>query len=503
MPNLRSTHLFICSRLREESGIALVLALAITAALTVSATAAVTFTASSARSSDRSKADQTALALAEAGLSNATAVLGNPSNNALQAATLPSSEATASSVQYEAGTAKWWGSLNPATQTWSLVGKGIVRSADPNAASVTRTVGESIDVLANLTQPLNNQAWNYLMARRTGDPDHCDQELRQSVTVRAPLYVSGNLCMFNTASVMPGVGPPSPAPAVNLVVAGSASFANTSHVGESDSKIASAYIANGCNGHVPCSFNSADPVWATASGQVPPAITAPTVDWDYWYANASPGPRHPCAVTAGTPPILDNNAFRDSPNGSVPVFDLTPVDADYTCRNVSGGGAVIGELSWNHTTKVLTVRGAIFIDGSVLVSQGPVNYNGQASLYLSGTFTMGTTTQLCGGVVAGHCDFGAWNPNTELLLVIANGDDGSRVSAALNQSSDFQGGIYATNDVVIGQSANLEGPLLGGSLILNNTVDAKPFPVIDTVPIGTPGNPNVYAQPQQPRNFSG
>jgi hypothetical protein len=56
---------------------------------------------------------------------------------------------------------------------------------------------------------------------------------------------------------------------------------------------------------------------------------------------------------------------------------------------------------------------------------------------------------------------------------------------------------------VVGQSATFEGPMMGGSLVFNNSVTARPFPVIETVPLGTPGNPNIYAKPQTPRNFTG
>jgi len=45
-----------------------------------------------------------------------------------------------------------------------------------------------------------------------------------------------------------------------------------------------------------------------------------------------------------------------------------------------------GEISWNATAKTLTVKGTIFIDGSAKVSQ-TANYNGQATLYLSGRCT--------------------------------------------------------------------------------------------------------------------
>ena len=37
---------------------------------------------------------------------------------------------------------------------------------------------------------------------------------------------------------------------------------------------------------------------------------------------------------------------------------------------------------------------------------------------------------------------------------------------------------------------------------LNNVV-LKPFPIITTVPLGAPGNPNVYAQPNPPSGYSG
>jgi hypothetical protein len=502
---LRQPTRLLLLRLHADDGVALVLALTLMSVLSIVVTGALAYSTQNQGSAHRSKADQIAFALAEAGLNNAVATLGNPSVNALSGTALPDA-ASPATAQYEGGTAHWWGQLDSATQTWSLVGRGIVRNPT-GPGDVVRTTSEQIDVLADLTQPLNNQAWNYLMATRTGDGDGCDEELRQSVTISAPMYIYGNLCLYNTASIMPVTGPPNPPPAVNLVVNGSVSFNQPqTTIGKSNQKIASAYIAGGCNGHSPCRPNGGgDPVWANVTGQTPPApASKPTADWDSWYANASPGPRHPCTQVSGTGgPVFDNNGTRDPPNGSVPLWNMTPPSTDYTCRVASGGGAVIGELSWNHTSKVLTVRGVIYIDGSIEVSESPVNYQGSASLYISGWFQERNGAQLCGGVSGGTCDFGAWNPNTELLLIMAAGDNGSRASVTLNQSSRFQGGLYAANDIVVGQSATFEGPMMGGSLVFNNSVTAQPFPLINTVPLGTPGNPNVYAKPQTPRNFTG
>src|SRR6185436_6727249 len=110
-------------------------------------------------------------------------------------------------------------------------------------------------------------------------------------------------------------------------------------------------------------------------------------------------------------PVFENESSNPTRNNSVATaFNLTPASS-YTCRNANG------ELSWNATTHTLTVAGTIFIDGSAYIQNGAVNsYNGQATLYLSGTFFM-KNSKLCAGLNAGgtSCDTTNWNPNTEML----------------------------------------------------------------------------------------
>src|SRR5919109_5225575 len=82
----------------------------------------------------------------------------------------------------------------------------------------------------------------------------------------------------------------------------------------------------------------------------------------------------------------------------------------------------IGELTWNAATKTLTVKGTIYIDGSASVPNGALNmYNGQSTLYLTGVFVIDNNTKLCGGVSGSNCDFASWDPNKELLTVVADG----------------------------------------------------------------------------------
>jgi hypothetical protein len=164
-----------------------------------------------------------------------------------------------------------------------------------------------------------------------------------------------------------------------------------------------------------------------------------------------------------------------------------------------------GELSWNATTKTLTVSGTIYIDGSATISDGAINtYNGQATLYLSGTFY--ANGSLCAAVSGSTCNFAGWNPDQEMLMIVANGsggqvNPGDGVQIANNFS--YQGGLYATNAVEFGNNVNVDGPIVGSQIVLSNNLTTNAFPFINVVPVGMPSNNDVYAQPNPPQSFSG
>ncbi len=160
----------------------------------------------------------------------------------------------------------------------------------------------------------------------------------------------------------------------------------------------------------------------------------------------------------------------------------------------------IGELTWNATTKTLTVKGTIYIDGSVSITNGTLNmYNGQATLYLSGVLHINNNSQLCGGVSGSQCDFASWDPNKELLTVVTNSSGGAAGAGngiLVDNNAQFQGGLYATYDVEFTNNARSDGPIIGRTVKLSNNVQNDQFPLITVVPIGMPGNPVVYAEPQ-------
>lgn len=491
-------------RLRSERGMALPLTLLIVATTGVLVTTTVEFSSSSGRTAHVSKGRISAEALADAGLATALSILNNPSNNALVQSTLPASEATAGSSSLPGGTAYWWGVLTG--NQWTVTGKGVVANPTGGAALVRR-VSVSVTVQSSPTQPYNASAWNYVMSTGTGQI--CDQTIAdgsntgRTAVVDTRLYVFGNLCIGTT---MGGVGVVTGGP---LQVRGKVNINNgSSSIGTSSTPIAGAHLGQGCQYlsnpvHTPCT--SSDGVWSSpaADTAVDTTVVAPVADFATWYANSRPGPLQGCTTVSGTPPTWDTNTTRDS---SVPSsFNLTPATS-YTCRF-----GTVGELSWDASTRVLTVLGTMYIDGSAKIANGLLNsYNGQGTLYLSGTFYVTNGSKLCGLISGSNCDWVSWNPNTELFGIIANGTGGQNpagVSIWL-YNAQFQGGLYGTGTVRPEGTTQTQGPMVASEVELGYNVSTasqttRGFPLITTIPSGFPGVLNTYAQPQAPTGYSG
>ena len=495
-------------RLADEGGFSLVFTVLTLLVTSVTLTAVIQFTTSNARHSTRSKADQIAYSLAEAGLANGAAVLSKPSNNALDPNVLPSSEPSESNPahanyisEYEGGTVKWWGVLTG--HQWIMHGVGYVEDPTGKTQVVRREATSTIKIQPSLKQELNSNAWNFMFAKETAND--CDVILDNSVSVDTSLFIMGDLCFNNSSAVVKA-----PAPDItNIYVGQHIQFGGSGSVGTAANKINQAQVGLGCRvgtsgaWTTPCSASTRVNATTILSGTL--EGEGPTADFAFWYANAKPGPNQACTTTTGTPP-----AFEGSPagglNNNAGTINLTP-NSSYSCKYYDippNQTDLLGELSWNNTTKKLTVRGAIYIDGSAVVSNNSVNeYDGLATLYLSGTFRIEGNSQLCGGVASNNCDFTAWDPNTDNLGIIANGNDGSGNSIVMENQSRLQGSLYATYAVDLGSFAVYDGPMVAGTFKLANNIQTHEFPTITSVPVGWPGNPTVYAEPQPPQNYSG
>ena len=509
------------------------IALGFLAVLSISAAAVVDFSSANSRNAERSKSGQTAFALAEAGINNALAVLLKPGTNVLnpyvycaQSNSTPSLPCWNTSA-YEGGTVQWTGQLTveSASAYWALTARSSARNPSNGSRAVTRQLTARVPVYPAASQPLSNPAWNYIYSRNPGTGqafNGCDMTLGNSVAVNSPLYVNGNLCMQNTATIIGG----------GLFVRGSLTMSQTANrVGSAAAPINDAHIAKGCKylsqaSHNPCLLGAggspafADNIWANTLDTNAGNIEPPNILWNDWYLNASPGPYYPCSAPgqgeAANPtwkfdPVVAAMTASDATkltfkNNNAGLINLTPA-ASYSCKTFSG------EISWNATTRVLKVNGTMFIDGSVKIDNGFTNtYTGQGVIYMSGTLLV-KNSRLCGKLDpndSSKCTTSGWNPNVTLITFVANGNGSS--PAPDNQvpagdstymvSSHVQAAIYGTHIVEVATTSLVDGPLDGSTVILGQTSNSA-FPPFTIVPAGMPGNEAVYAVAGNPEMFSG
>jgi hypothetical protein len=275
---------------------------------------------------------------------------------------------------------------------------------------------------------------------------------------------------------------------------------DTDGIGSSSSRIESATVGGTCAynanpAHVPCSDIDhvyADTVTSLASTSNP-NLSMPEVDFDYWFSHGKPGPQHNCTNTPTNMGALRfDNDGSTYPNASVHYNDsdddMTPTTHDYTCQVVENG-VRIGELSWNHTTHVLTIDGTIFFDGDVRFDGDGqvVHYQGRAIIYAAGDVEF--DEQVCaGGSGTTSCagDMSNWDPETNMMVILSNGDSeydqgGTRCSPSGTAScpnglnaSGFQGVVSARGDCLIHESFRLSGPVVCDRILLPYESDGWP-----------------------------
>ena len=228
----------------------------------------------------------------------------------------------------------------------------------------------------------------------------------------------------------------------------------------------------------------------------------------FWYNNAFLGPNSPCATSSGSPPKFDtatgvpDNTINGSAYSAAAPFDLT--GATYTCRSADGKG----ELSYNAATKVLTVNGPIFIDGTA-VSSAVARYVGKGAIILSGTYSMSNGTALCVNLTGSNCDTAAaWDPNTNSLFIIADGTVAGTTHGIEIKKGQYQGGLLANQDVY-GEPASgtlIQGPAISayGNVSLGQSGTLS-FPAISFPTSGTDGFTGPLPLPQllPPQQFEG
>lgn len=544
----------------EQRGFALVLALGVTVVLSMTVVTVVEATTANQRTSVQSRNRVSAFSLAEAGINDAESILSNsnaydqhvlhpqPPNQPADCANPPQNPAGAASLgntcspivfNLDGGTATVTGVFNSTTSTWAITSTGQVRNPY-GGQQTTRVLTASVHVRAQPSQHNYVTAWNYVFVQDS-TPNICNVTLDQSTNFSVSLYVVGNLCLKNSATIAES----NTSDHVNLEVLGEIVYLSGSSRGIGDKtmtnngQITTAKIGGGCAGpsvgQNPHVCNPPSDYFYVASGgysQTAPAITAPSLtntDFQNYYQQAYIG-RY--ALGTGSCGSLSGSSFDNnttaldgaSSNGSLGTFNLTP-SSNYSCQVKDTAGKVTGELDWDNTNKLLTIRGTIYIDGDVTVTQnaayrgvdmtgvhsagGGDGQGGEATMYISGQFSMNnlhlcawnTTTDkpaTTDGVVPidQTCDYSKWTTNTSMLMLVLHGTTGMNLGGG--SGCYFQGAVYAVNNVTLGQQCYTDGPFIAGTLSVGQGVNMRPLPGITDLPIGAPGNPNTQGIPESP-----
>ena len=284
-------------------------------------------------------------------------------------------------------------------------------------------------------------------------------------------------------------------------------------IGTSATPINTANIGGTCTyllqaAHTPCT--STDHVYAGTITSTPvgsnPALVMPTVDYSYWWANAAPGPKHFC--TNASPGLatnfFDNNASTTTgPDASITVNgEMAPYNADYTCQVVTNG-VLQGELSWNHTTHVMTIDGVIFVDGNFRWDNDGqiIHYFGRANIMSSADDEIdalvcagGPNTLPDSNDYSKSCitDMSSWNPDQNMAVLMSEkaneydqGGSGCPVNPAWGGTGSpncynghppagFQGILYSTADCLIHQNFQDSGPVICQSITTPNEGGINP-----------------------------
>jgi hypothetical protein len=382
----------------------------------------------------------------------------------------------AAGVQMQGGTASYYGTLDTTTNTWILTGIGTV-TVQATGAQIVKTVHGNAKLGSATRGGANNAIWNYVYS----DALSGCTSLSNSVVINVPLYVKGNLCMSNSATVT----------SYAVQVGGTITMNSSSNqVGSLAAPLHEVHVAGGCSidgsrYDKPC--GPPDRVYAASIDSNPTALTKPPVDIAGEYNSAMPGPKHGC-TTGSFPGGFDNDGVL---NTSLRSVDIVPRGTAYDCKVLDAAGTLVGEIGWDGSSD-LTVLGTIFFDGNIVENNlNHVVYHGKGTIYASGTVSLSNQTTICGTDI--NCTT-SWDVSKDLLAFVSGAAcpaNGSRLDGfGIDNFSTFQGAVYTVCDYGEGNHTTVWGPVISRQLYFQNSTTNF------YVPIGTPlaGMPASFEQ---------
>ena len=112
---------------------------------------------------------------------------------------------------------------------------------------------------------------------------------------------------------------------------------------------------------------------------------------------------------------------------------------------------LMGEISWNHTTHVLTIFGTIYIDGDMRFDDNGqiVHYQGRGIIYASDDIEF--DERVCAGgsgmtnCAASPTTMSDWNPSQNLLTILAGNMSTSQPCCPLQENAEFDHSTQGSN----------------------------------------------------------
>ena len=492
-------------RIGNERGMALPLAMLVLSVTGVMVVSVIEFSSASGRTANIARSGISAEAFAEAGLANAFAVLNNSANNPTTTSLLgcdaSGTNCTPIVSTYPGGTATWSGWLDSSggTSRWRITSIGQVTNT-AGLDAIRKTLKAQVPLVTTTGTP-NAAVWNYVYSTRAPGAG-CEVDITgTNVVVDIPLYVTGDLCLTGTNVAIDerGEGQNPPAQPIDLRVGGKLVYiGNNATVGVSSDYITSAAVAGGCATSINGSTQTcARPPfnWYVNTVNTYEALAPPVADYSAQFnnpqtINSTAISGGDCNVRSGSPPNINPDSLLDADAGNVLL-----TGSAYTCRKTADGtpgGAVVAELSWDGSS-VLTIKGATVVDGPITFDDSSATYQGSGTIWANGAFTMsGSNTKMCANAT---CDFETWNPNTEMLIVVA-----SSISMT-NTNAQWQGGLFCnptSTAQFAGTNVEIQGPVICGGFTFGTNTAFKPLPAITNLPVGAPVEPNVSVSPGTP-----
>ncbi len=175
------------------------MALGILAVLSLSTVTVIEFSTHNSGNASRSSADQTAYALAEAGIANAFSVLNqavDPKTSTLLDSNTSLAGIQPFTVTIEGGTVEYSGTYNSPTYTWTISAKGIVRNpTGVSASAVTRKLTRAATVVG-----LNSGATVGAWSRMYHDSTTTCMTI-EDVTIPTPIASRGDICLKGSGKI--------------------------------------------------------------------------------------------------------------------------------------------------------------------------------------------------------------------------------------------------------------------------------------------------------------